>query len=915
MTNQQGSSSDDKKKKGDASKLGRNAALDNESVVEKKRGSADLFSEGESQLEEIVGIGDAAEDVTSLTSGSSDTELNSGGITSEEVTDDSGIDVEYSWLQQEFPDIYAPWTIRLVLGLEDDSLVRYLYTDREMKEGDTLYAEDSSGKVIVDSRRRLYGEAELDSILSTCVMANVKPDRKAGFVAVDAIRWKRDDGSYAPWGALGDGIGGLHVENSLKTSKRLSTLTRDSFIALAYGNDDLMVEVVGPNDIRSYSSINDPKTLDGANVISRALYKQMVLASLDRIKIDRNSRVGRQIWNRAMKSRSGQFRMLRHDGLWKGDYIISAHEHMTSLIDGELQHVDIRCFHDNCKSEMSWDGGTFLLLEPHPYHEVDPIVRTDDQTMSWLLRHVYDKPTLAKTMRDEGDKVLADLSNGIIPEYLARYNPDNDSDNERHGQISNIQSVVTKFTGRVGQAHMRIETITKNTLPKVNGEEVHYPVFDIRQSRHIINQLGRGHVNRITSPSGNNRFPMPGAARWHVATQAWMNMGDWYGVELTLTGHSRYSEEVQRLVYNDEDFVHNYDNHGGHDLDDVHVVIHGVVRGGRQIFITYRTPNTYGEYSIMNVQPDCPRIPRWTDVNGVIWEPNKITLSKLPKTVHQIKNAPKDSTLPEAARVSGDWDIAAFKDRVDRTFGSRGVGRWVNAQIVYAYSNDAPRERQLVTAEFVVDTHVQDMDPGRIKLCEEDLNLTKVQMQTANGGAAINSQLWRDRRMGRQDWKLYKYRNDGIRAELNTLFKTCVTEYRNKLAIVAKSCGKQVLPILDITRFSADAVEKSTKFRGIWRSELTRGTNIYGNDKPHSFWNETAVRMGTALNKMEDPGLRMRTLLHVAGAQYRNGASDTILFQHTTSMDTCVVDWWIEALTLAAWTNFIRSFCSTGFSR
>lgn len=861
-------------------------------------------------------------------------------------------------LQALFPELYAPWFLRLVMGLQDDDMRRYLYADRDQicnTEG-VVVEPRKIGKTEADrvhERERKFGRVELNNLLEKSIFANVKSagriqesmdipfEDRVPWVAVDVIRWLKEDGSRHLWGDFEEM--GIFIEEANKTTKRNAIATREAFLAMRVPKSSISIEVIGRRDLhhftdsfpmlgtmnaildgeeegdveRAQTYIDEAvKCIDSASAIGKSLYNLIVAHCIERAELDPTQLRTQQLFERLDNSAGGEIKVVDENGVWKGDYMISPNSTMTS-IDGQNRPIDLRMFSGNCKSEFRWESeDIFILLEVHPRHKAKQIVFTDDQTHSWLLRRILNKDLLTKVGKDYNNQVLNGLAKGEIPEFLARYNPKDEGEN--HGQISNLQAVITKFTGRMGQDSMRVDKHCKDCrLPKMGGTIIQYPAFDIRCSAWIINTLGNGHLLMLNSGKRAYRFPIPGCGQYFVATQAWLKMAEWSGLPEIPQGSCGYVDSVDRLVYHDLDFVGNYLNHGGHDLDDKHNVIWCRYRNGAEFYIVYRTPNSYGEYAIMDIAPGT-KIQKWTDVTGEQWGPTLVTKKHLPMTIHQLKSAIPEA--PQPVKLSGKWTPEAFTRRLEKTIqGARGVGEWVNRQIVYYWTVDASRPLALVGPETVIDTYVQDMDEIRIGLCSQDQTLTMEQLKTAvKNGFYIDKELW-FQRVQRNTPEAYRPFSNGTseRAVIAAVYDILKNDFADGVTKLANESKKHVLPLTQFI-WSDETLNKANKVRADYANKMDEGGN-QGRMGEHKFWVETAELIGKKINLMDakypDHAEKIMMMLNCALVIYRSGGDkvkDNMLYMRSKNFETngqlSLIDHWIEALTFTSWYNFCMNW-------
>ena len=113
---------------------------------------------------------------------------------------------------------------------------------------------------------------------------------------------------------------------------------------------------------------------------------------------------------------------------------------------------------------------------------------------------------------------------------------------------------------------------------------------------------------------------------------------------------SVYLKEFKFLVVSDEDFIRNYVNHGGNDLDDKFCVMWRI-KDGRMIVIVHRNPCDIGEYAVYNFEGNLP-----PHIEG-----NVPLTTKLPQQLTEMPKPMELSKVKAAPKMPYTWDHAIAK--------------------------------------------------------------------------------------------------------------------------------------------------------------------------------------------------------------------------------------------------------------
>ena len=556
---------------------------------------------------------------------------------------------------------------------------------------------------------------------------------------------------------------GIEISSSPKIAKRLTALTRLTYLSGFFDVGELKIASVSPD---YYTSINEAEIrdafgdddalqqrfgpgmdvagvqamfLDGANVISRELLEVMITNGSNHV--DARSGISnpweKDLINRAI-DRSGSFslRVLTPDGQIKGDCFVMPRSYIP-------QGADVVYCTENIKTEVKTHDFVFALAEPHPSAKPHDLsggkpapsgVWSDDQTMSWLGHWLYPREQLEAALHDYARGIEGKLQRAEYPRFFTNTAKRHDE----HATIASFQQ--------------------QSLFWEAEG-------LGIKQSIFLRERIAQGAINKLT-PSGKQKFPVKCAMYVHVATDSWLHMAGYYDQETgnhpwpgeraeTPRGTVWYHPETSRLVYNDLDFAEVYTRHGGWDLDDSVRAHARTLPDGRKVWVIVRSPNSYGEYDIKNYIEGTYH-PIWHKPDGEteefppIGEPDIPYIEELDidySSPDLTPNNPKDPT----------YTTDFVKKAAVMAVKFAGVfGRRANADMVYFATVGDYRRKQLAPIEAIVDACTQEQSFRAHELItadteaviEEMVDIVKARAAGSEEFPAIDARLWNDRIKG-----------------------------------------------------------------------------------------------------------------------------------------------------------------------
>lgn len=468
---------------------------------------------------------------------------------------------------------------------------------------------------------------------------------------------------YPYWGGLEKAVG-LRINPGPKLAKRLKEVTRVSRYFRYFRSDEISVHVYDADEVEHY---------DGQTIVRRSFLTKLSRNTFDRGYLRHNAK-------------SGSFRLLGEFGLIKGDFIVA---HDDKDID-----ADVVTHRENVKSEIRlvnngvW-GSCFLH---HDHHT--PV--TDIQSLSWLGEIVFPLDRLDEELRRVGMDVLSDLRKGVFPKYMETYSDLNGQfDLDDPGTINDMKLMYNRWTS--------------------SGR-------GLDESAYFLHMIGTGFLNKMRSGMA---FPIPWAVYGHVTTHEMLWEAGHYTDE-SFENKVFYHEATGRISVPGKLFKSLFTNHGGWDLDDsVRVLIRDFGDDGVKAIIL-RSPNAYGEYSIVDIDLDS-FLPVLYNTVGNIPVMN-LTVKEFKRKINPIQRVDKKVTyngMPDSGLTfHKQYPIEDAQAVVEAMSTSPGVGRWANAQMVYYATFGTFRKEQLAHTEDIVDTLTQSVNPDGFAAIEEDISNT-----------------------------------------------------------------------------------------------------------------------------------------------------------------------------------------------
>jgi hypothetical protein len=188
-----------------------------------------------------------------------------------------------------------------------------------------------------------------------------------------------------------------------------------------------------------------------------------------------------------------------------------------------------------------------------------------------------------------------------------------------------------------------------------------------------------------------------------------------------------YHEATGRVSFPGELFKATFTNHGGWDLDDsVRVMVREFNEDGIKAIIL-RSPNAYGEYSIVPIDLDS-FLPVLYNTEGDLPKVG-LTVKELKRKINPIQRVDKKVTylgmpLDEGITWTNTFTMDDAMEVIHAMTSSPGVGRWANAQMVYYATFGTFRINQLAHTEDIVDCLTQSVNPAGFTAIDDDITRT-----------------------------------------------------------------------------------------------------------------------------------------------------------------------------------------------
>jgi hypothetical protein len=502
---------------------------------------------------------------------------------------------------------------------------------------------------------------------------------------------------------------GWSINAAAKTFKRLKTLNRpfrlwaelDRPIRVFLVEDDSYSD----EDLEGLSPELIERLLDGAFVISRELFtsclgnvyfpeiQQENIAPELMVDYYRSQEYLRQAqFFHAFNARifgPMDFGSLDHDDeLWTRPGMLKGEAFINVAGMCEKMHVDVICTRSALKFEVANTEQTFVLLEPQKAKRTG--VNSDLQTMI-NLPAVYD---------------FEDVSRWTKEDLLAKFHKLNTNQ-----IMESWYDLSTPFFNSSSRFFTQDDV---TTMTKWNARAWLMSGRKITESPWLYEQMGYAIAKGLQSKDNKKlRFPVPCAARAQVISQSMASMaGDDYAIE---RGTARWSEPLEAIVVNDRDWIEMYHSHGGHDLDDFFVAYWRRISGERKIILV-RSPNDWGEYSVMDYY-DGDWFPEFETHLGEVYsfpevsdEPTlwPIRLSEMLEQGKIIYTGLPSQNNPPPKMDAEPYALKHVMQLIENNRASSVcVGANVNARSLHALCVRDHRSVQLTTMETCIDTGTQ----------------------------------------------------------------------------------------------------------------------------------------------------------------------------------------------------------------
>jgi len=683
--------------------------------------------------------------------------------------------------------------------------------------------------------------------------------------------WLHD---YPGWLAFCEPLG-IEISNSSKIAKRLTVITRLTYLHAFKDIEDIDIGFVSPDHFSTYELDDEMavRFLDGANIISRELLEEMIANGSAHIEDTFKTRGLGNPWEKALINRAvdraGTFslRVTGPFGLIKGDAICVPRERIPG-------GYDILSCTENVKTELRTNNFIYVLAEPHPgvrRHEFSkgepapPPVWSDDQSISWLGEWLFPREQLVGCLKDFAEQTYRDIEEGNYPKFFT----DTSKRDEEH-------TTITQFQGQALQW-------------EAEG-------LGLDQSIFLQERIGQGAINQL---SKKRRWPIPCAIYVHVASDSWLHMAGFLDEEgdhpwpfhnpSTPEGSAWFHEETGRLVYNDKDFAELYDRHGGWDLDDS-VKVHFRTMGGRKKLVIVRSPNAMGEYDIKDYVPGT-YYPVWHHPDGSTMEFPEIADSRLP-FIEELDITYKHESLSPPRLKSTDYTRDVVKEATEMSRRFMGVfGKRANADIAYYATFHDYRREQLAPIEAIVDACTQEQSDWALNLIEADTEAIIHELRTS--GQTVDRTLWKQRvkrfypdmSYGHLEW-----------SQLAVVHDNLCDLYQRKFFELAQRTVDNIDPdIFDLGLLFKSKGEKLVK----WYYELVHTLERVQDETRTEFCHRVNAIMCQVLEQMPEHLIYNNVLAmarHVYTHMHGNEYKDTPIFQNGAPLEPSIFLYYLEAL-------------------
>jgi hypothetical protein len=535
---------------------------------------------------------------------------------------------------------------------------------------------------------------------------------------------------------------GLNVLNEAKVTKRMAGLMARR--ALSMWTDTLNIHEVAWDAFATEEFGDDTeKLLDGAGIISRHLFENMVHTWEDAVSVNYRTFNIDQMSERFYRAIMVNARVFTHNGVLKGNFRIMDPELIEELYGSAF---DIVVPADSFKAGVHMpEDRIFITAEVQEFHET---VYTDVQTMI-NLRALFTDSFMTEIAKDFFAKLRVKVEEGKL--------------------LTSVADLINREVDILRDEDVDFD-YSDLAIQWAAGEWVARDL-DLRNSESLLRGVAEAKTRLAIRKDklGNDvdfKLPVPCAYYMQVISLSAARM---YGFKANVrNGEARVWWNAKMVVLTDRDFVDNYTNFGGSDLDDFYKVFFRTVEGQESLVIC-RSPNGYGEYAVFrHHQGD--NAPEWRKADGTIERFPEVK-GKLPK---QLTKAIEDGTThivevdnPVTHLYTGEpitredvWvRINAERNR------KANAGQMVNAAMLYAMVMKRHLPMSLGTMETFIDlTTQEDLHPKAAIMLQ---GFAAIMMAEAvNSGRPIDAKFWNDRNFGRS--RVFKdLRNNGVIGEPN----------------------------------------------------------------------------------------------------------------------------------------------------
>jgi hypothetical protein len=389
------------------------------------------------------------------------------------------------------------------------------------------------------------------------------------------------------------------------------------------------------------------------------------------------------------------------------------------------KNVDVVVLKDSGKAEVTFNGGCYFQAEPQMAKWE---VQMNNQTVinTWPLFPIAD---IKSWVRDYLTQAWKRVQNGEALEGAM---------NILNAEAALIEDGFYEDLLIIGERWNALEALASG--------------LDINTMPDLLNTVFSTVTRRIWNPKTGAARPLVPCA-WHMqmVSNSYAKACGW---NVTVgEGTCRVVKDKGWFVLSDRDYIHNYVNFGGNDMDDFFDGFFRTIDGVRKIVLV-RSPNSIGEYGIFDYVEGDP-YPEWTRYNDEVISFPEVAGRGWPK---QLTEALADGTvtytgLPSTKVPSEDsksvkthYSLSSFVTKLAQRIGDRSnVGRVVNVEMIYTATFHKHVAVQLCSHEDKVDTFINNGPmEDRAALAAEAVERAVV---LATAGKGVDKWLWESKNM------------------------------------------------------------------------------------------------------------------------------------------------------------------------